>query len=313
MTHRHPHPPAPQPKRVQESFFARFVREYGWRAYAIPVLAVITVLVIANMFANPDDAALAAPASQEATTEHGREHGGAGEGSELPRVPAELPEGTPGLEDLPPGGPFTENGDGTYRKVGVPGMAVGAGEDLTLRFVVEVENGLDTSQYGGDDAFASLVDATLADPRGWTNDPRFRFEHVAGDQNPDLRIRLTSPGTTKTNCGGSLGLETSCRSMATGESTVVINEARWVRGAAPFQGDLGSYRQYLVNHEVGHALGFAEHVACPATGELAPIMMQQTLSLNNGELHSLDDAEVYPDSDETCRANPWPYPRPAVL
>lgn len=94
---------------------------------------------------------------------------------------------------------------------------------------------------------------------------------------------------------------------------MVINEARWVRGAAPFQGDLGSYRQYLVNHEVGHALGFAEHVACPATGELAPIMMQQTLSLNNGELHSLDHDEVYPDSDETCRANPWPYPRPAVL
>ena len=42
-------------------------------------------------------------------------------------------------------------------------------------------------------------------------------------------------------------------------------------------------------------------------------MMQQTLSLNNGELHSLDHDEVYPDSDETCRANPWPYPRPAVL
>ncbi|QPK83719.1 DUF3152 domain-containing protein [Corynebacterium qintianiae] len=311
MTHRHPREPDRGSESAQEPFFVRFAHEYGWRAYAIPVLAVITVCVLANMAANPDDAAVAAPAAETVAVDTGVA-GGRGEGS-ASREPATLPEGDLGLEDLPPGGPFTEDGEGTYREVGVPGTAAGSGDELVLRYAVEVENGLDTSRYGGDDAFATLVDATLADPRGWTNDPRFGFEHVAGNQDPDLRIRLTSPGTTKDNCGGSLGLETSCRTMATGESTVVINEARWVRGASPFQGDLGSYRQYLINHEVGHALGFAEHVACPATGELAPIMMQQTLSLNNAELHSLDHDEVYPDSDETCRANPWPYPRPAVL
>ena len=42
-------------------------------------------------------------------------------------------------------------------------------------------------------------------------------------------------------------------------------------------------------------------------------MMQQTLSLNNQELYDLNPEEVYPQNSDTCRANPWPYPRPAAL
>ena len=41
-------------------------------------------------------------------------------------------------------------------------------------------------------------------------------------------------------------------------------------------------------------------------------MMQQTLSLNNSELHAVNPAEVYPDDDATCVFNPWPYPRPVT-
>lgn len=93
---------------------------------------------------------------------------------------------------------------------------------------------------------------------------------------------------------------------------MILNEARWVRGAVPYEGDLGRYRQYMVNHEVGHALGFAMHESCPAEGVLAPVMMQQTLSLKNSQLHSLDPEEVYPDNGKTCLTNPWPYPLPAA-
>lgn len=63
---------------------------------------------------------------------------------------------------------------------------------------------------------------------------------------------------------------------------------------------------------MGHAIGYASHVPCGMDGELAPIMMQQTLSLNNSELHSFSPAEVYPDDDATCRYNPWPYPQPGA-
>lgn len=304
MTPRHAPDPEQRGLKGRESFFVRFAREYGWRAYAIPVLGVVTAFVLVNMVQNPGESAVAGPPADTSEQAAAR--------SET-RTPAALPEGEPGLEQLPPGGPFTERGAGTYHEAGVPGAAAGQGTEQVIRYVVEVEDGVTTSSYGSDDAFAALIDATFADPRGWTNDPRFRFERVSGADKPNLRIQLTSVGTARERCGGELSLEVSCRTTITGESTVVVNESRWVRGAAPFEGDLGRYRQYLINHEVGHALGFAAHEPCPANGALAPVMMQQTLSLSNAELHSIDPEEIYPDTGETCLANPWPYPRPAVL
>lgn len=297
-----------------DSALTAFAREYGWRAYAIPVLAVITVFVLINMVQNPEDVALGSP-----------EASGAYKGAASPAEPGENTDGVKPLEpakiaegefdphDLPPGGSYTTTGEGTFYEVGAPGMSAGEGTELVVRFAVEVERGIDSSGYGGDNAFAHLVDATLSDPRGWINDPRFRFEHVGVGDNPTLKIRLASLDTTAELCGAQLGTETSCRTRITGEDTVLINESRWVRGAVPFQGDLGSYRQYVVNHEVGHALGFADHVPCPEPNALAPIMMQQTLSLNNAQLREMNPDDHYPDNADTCRPNPWPYPRPAVL
>ena len=286
-----------------EGRLTAFAREYGWRAYAIPVLAVITVFVLINMVQNPEDVALESVVSAE---------GGDG-GGEGALEPAEIAEGHFDPDDLPPGGPYTTTGEGTFYEVGAPGMTAGDGTELVVRYAVEVERGVDTSGYGGDNAFAHMVDATLSDPRSWTNDPRFRFEHVSVDDNPTLKIRLASLETTAELCGAQLGTETSCRTRITGEDSVIINESRWVRGAVPFQGDLGSYRQYLINHEVGHAVGFATHEPCPEPNALAPIMMQQTLSLNNAQLREMTPDGQYPDNADTCRANPWPYPRPAAL
>jgi hypothetical protein len=70
----------------------------------------------------------------------------------------------------------------------------------------------------------------------------------------------------------------------------VINAVRWGIGAKTYGRDLLSYREYLINHEVGHGLGRG-HVRCPRPGWRAAVMVQQTKSL------------------EGCRANPWPYPR----
>ena len=311
--------PKTSSKHVQagDGKLAAFAQEYGWRAYAIPVLAVITVFVLINMFQNPEDLAVGSTASsveeEESAASSPAQREEDPDGGVKPLEPAKIAEGEFDPHDLPPGGPYTTTGAGTFYEVGAPGMTAGEGTELVVRFAVEVEHGIDTSGYGGDEAFAHMVDTTLSDPRGWINDPRFRFEHVSVNDNPSLKIRLTSLDTTAELCGVQIGTETSCRTRITGEDTVLLNESRWVRGAVPFQGDLGSYRQYLINHEVGHAVGFAEHVPCPEPNALAPVMMQQTLSLNNAQLRELSPEDNYPDNPDTCRPNPWPYPRPAAL
>lgn len=305
-------------RRSPESPLVRFAREYGWRAYAIPVLAVLTVFVLVDVFfsdatesgPNAEGPTTATSESTEPTDSDSDEDPSASRGPGPDPAEAETAALAP--TELPPGGDYAQTGEQTYRVVGTPGASAGEGTEETFRYVVEVEDGVDTIPYGGDEAFARFIDATLADPRGWTNDPRFRFEHVAPDQDPNLRLQLTSVETTAEMCGADLTMETSCRTTLGGGNTVVLNDSRWSRGADSFEGDLGSYRQYLVNHEVGHAIGYAAHVACGADGELAPIMMQQTLSLNNSELNSFSNEGVYPDDGATCRYNPWPYPQPGA-
>ncbi|MHA2788288.1 DUF3152 domain-containing protein [Corynebacterium sp. S7] len=297
----------PESKRSKfEAFLVRFAREYGWRAYAIPVLAVITIFVVVDVVRTPSEDASAADYTSEVSSSTGSRTPSASRGPGPD--PSQSNPVQIDMSRLPAGGSFTQQGEKTYRVVGEPGLVAGQGDSLVTTYVVEIENGVDTSSYGGDAAFARMVDATLSDPRGWTNDPSFRFEHVTPDQNPDMRIQLSSVNTTAEMCGADLEMETSCRTTLGGGNTVVLNEARWVRGAAPFEGDLGAYRQYLINHEVGHGIGYADHVPCGEDGALAPIMMQQTLSLNNSDLQRMNPDEVYPDDGNTCHANAWPFP-----
>jgi hypothetical protein len=181
-----------------------------------------------------------------------------------------------------------------------------------FNYTVEVEDGIDTAPFGGDEAFARMVSETLSNPKSWTHNPEFAFVRVDATSGiePDFRVSLTSPMTVRQACGYEIQLEASCYNPAYGpnaEPRVIINEARWVRGAVPFQGDIGSYRQYLINHEVGHGIGYSRHEPCAENGALAPIMMQQTFTTSNADAARFDPETVQPD-DKTCRFNPWPYP-----
>jgi len=133
--------------------------------------------------------------------------------------------------------------------------------------------------------FADAVTATLADPRSWTAGGQYRFRRVGGGQSYDFTIYLATPDTRDSLCAGAPDGYTSCRN----QDAVVLNVARWVKGAPPFGADLPAYRRYLVDHEVGHRLGQG-HMLCPGPGQPAPVMQQQTLGLHG------------------CTANPWPYP-----
>ncbi|MBB3115688.1 DUF3152 domain-containing protein [Corynebacterium bovis] len=287
-------------------------RGLTWGLGVTVVLAVLTVAVGVDVLRSPHDGGdAAAPAAsrtgETASTPAGRD----ATPSASPTSGAGASASSPSrgkLGDLPPGGPFATRSSGRYRTVGAPGDQVGRGQRKVFTYTVEVEDSLNPATYGGDDAFAAMIDATLSDPRSWSGDPAYAVRHVAATPgtDPDLRIQLTSTGTTHQLCGSQIALETSC--FYTDGNRVVLNESRWVRGATTFDGDLGAYRQYVINHEVGHGIGLAAHEPCAGDGRLAPVMMQQTISLNNRQLHGVDPDEVYPDTDVTCRPNPWPHP-----
>jgi hypothetical protein len=186
---------------------------------------------------------------------------------------------------LPPGGPYAVRGNGAYAIVGGTSKVYGTGP--LHRFTVELEGGV--TDNGS--AFAAAVERTLADPHSWGNGGRASFQRVSAGE-IDFRVTLTTSLTVRTLCGYDLPYETSCYNGE--QARVVINDARWTRGAVAYAGNLARYRLYVINHEVGHALGNG-HVLCPKKGALAPIMMQQTLGISTPGVGA-------------CKPNPWPYP-----
>ncbi|MFE1457050.1 DUF3152 domain-containing protein [Streptomyces sp. NPDC058735] len=172
----------------------------------------------------------------------------------------------------------------------VPGIAKapGAGQKFTYRVDVEQGLGLDAG------LFASAVQKTLNDRRSWAHDGARTFERIHSGE-PDFVITLASPGTTADWCAKS-GLDTtvdnvSCDSAAT--ERVMINAYRWAQGSETYGDEIHAYRQMLINHEVGHRLGYG-HVTCDEDGALAPVMQQQTKFIDHDGID--------------CRANAWPYP-----
>ncbi|WP_158564273.1 DUF3152 domain-containing protein [Jiangella anatolica] len=194
-------------------------------------------------------------------------------------LPVERPSPAPESPAEPPAPEIAATGPGTFAVT--PGQSGQAGTDGSLlTYTVEVEDGLPFDPI----EVAAVVDTTLADPRSWIAEGEHSFQRVPSGG--DLRILVATPGTTDELCAPlrTRG-EVSCRNG----DNVVLNALRWANAVPHYNGDVAAYRQYVVNHEVGHALGHG-HVACPAPGAVAPVMLQQTYSLDG------------------CVANSWPFP-----
>lgn len=119
--------------------------------------------------------------------------------------------------------------------------------------------------------FAQEIAIYLADPDGWAQ--MFTFVPGPGGKH----IRLSSPSTLKSEGCKNDGL--SCATL--GGTDIWLNADRWMHGAPASRLPLVEYRQYMVSHEMGHALGY-DHVKCPGSGP-APVMMQQTLGIGSCE------------------------------
>jgi hypothetical protein len=280
-----------------------FVRRYGWRAYALPILVVVSVLALVTAKGTP-------PKKTAATGVH-HAAPSAPSGTSNPPVAGgnislknDTPAGGAGNAPLsaialPPGPSYTKQGDGTYSVIKGTSKVVGqASSGKVYRYDIEVENGItgiDLAQ------FASLVQGTLSDSRSWSGHGVALQRVDSGAV--DFRVSLTSSFTIRKWCGYTIKVETSCYAAAgavagLSVNRVLLNDARWVRGDPAYIGDLTAYQRYMINHEDGHALGHMHAHACLADG-LAPAMMQQTLGLKT-------------PSGQVCAANPWPYPPAAT-
>lgn len=281
----------------RKGWFATLVEAYGWRVFAIPVLVVLTVWLIVVTVRSPGTDDSPSGRGEVRNPEISQSEGPIG-------APAgDVAEDALPLGALPNGGVFAETGERTYRVVPGTGARVGTGPQ-EYTYTVEIENGLPRADYNS--TFAVPVTTTLADPRSWIGGNEVSFRRVDGATEPDLRITLVSSGTARELCGYQIEIESSC--FYPPEGRVVINQARWERGALAFEGDIGLYRQYLINHEVGHGIGYEHHVPCPANGALAPIMMQQTFGVANSDIVALDPDMPDVDRSLVCRPNAWAFP-----
>ncbi|MFG2867855.1 DUF3152 domain-containing protein [Streptomyces sp. NPDC048338] len=173
------------------------------------------------------------------------------------------------------------SGAGTFSTARSSGAAVGTGGSLR-RYRVQVEDGIDLSARDA----AAEIQQILAHPRGWAAHGRGRFQLV--DENEDFVIRIATPATADRLCLAG-GLNTHGELNCETTSGVVVNLRRWMLGSPTFAGTPAEYRHLIINHEVGHEIGIRQHMGCPGSGKLAPVMMQQIKGLNG------------------CRSNAYPY------
>ena len=149
---------------------------------------------------------------------------------------------------------------------------------VTVRYRVEV-------RASGVASFPGVVERTLNDPRGWE---RAGFRLVSDDDAPYLLV-IAEPAEVDRLCRP---YDTYGKYSCQNGPVVALNANRWRYATSEWTGDLATYRQMLVNHEVGHLLGMHHppRPQCPRRGEPARIMAQQSTELNG------------------CLPNPWPLP-----
>ncbi|MFF1278029.1 DUF3152 domain-containing protein [Streptomyces marokkonensis] len=192
-------------------------------------------------------------------------------------TPAPSPSPTPTEIEVPP------TGTGTFVTAPAGGAPAGDGP-RPLRYVVRVETGIAISPARAADEISEI----LAAPRGWTDNRSYAFRLVGAGEPHDLTVTIATPGTADALCWAGIRQDTGGEYNCEVSDGVVVNLKRWVKGSPTFDGPIHDYRALIINHEMGHFLGYA-HTTCAGPGQLAPVMMQQIKGLHG------------------CIANAWPY------
>jgi hypothetical protein len=136
--------------------------------------------------------------------------------------------------------------------------------------------------YASLDEFKLLANQTLNDARGWARMNVSFVEVASGGRFSLVLAEASQLPTFSSGCSA----DYSCRAGR----YVIINQDRWMGATSSWNsagGSLRDYRHMVVNHETGHWLGH-DHQSCGGAGQPAPVMQQQSISLQG------------------CSFNPWP-------
>lgn len=131
--------------------------------------------------------------------------------------------------------------------------------------------GVDASYLG---ALNTKLLSVYSDPRGWNLDGLVSLNKA--DSGCSMTVWL-SAASEMSSFGAICDSDWSCRVGA----NVVINFDRWQGASAAWNaagGSLDEYRSMVINHETGHWFGFY-HANCSGAGQPAPVMQQQSISL----------------------------------
>lgn len=160
--------------------------------------------------------------------------------------------------------------------------AVPRPDEITYTYCVRLD-GVDGARARG---FADRVAEILSDPDGWGLDGELELRE-RDRCDTDFTVWLAAPERVADFDEG-CGPRWSCRVGP----DVVVNAERWDHASEAWDeagASLAAYRRMVVNHELGHWLGF-DHAECPEAGAPAPVMQQQSMRLDGCEPNPLPGA-----------------------